>query len=404
MRSVVRQCAASALRLVRRGTGRCHFASVVKPVGSGTPSSSSTATSAGFPRRPPKVLVQPLPPFSDKKFPGPDPHVAAFLLVHALDLRKLKAHFAELGCPTVLWQGQILYCGSSAELGQQQCSAVFLPDGCAVLWHMSRATETLVLKLAASCGRPRERAPSLRFSGRVGPERMDQLGLSAPLATERLEVNDAPAGVITALNSQDGSVKLTRDLVARASHQLGISLGLAVAVRLDALERRIEGHLDNYWKDIHKEAGKTVNLSAVSHRIFVMETGMHDLRYELNSEAGLVDAPDLLWEHALAERLYDQVVAHHDTRRRTALLNERLSYSLDYLHTLSEHVRHQSSVRLERIIVLLIFLELLLGLVTHFPSKELLPPYSAQGALSDAEEVGWKRGSAADAKEPVAKA
>merc|ERR1712113_418076 len=113
------------------------------------------------------------------------------------------------------------------------------------------------------------------------------------------------------------------------------------------------------------EVSHTLNLNRVSHRIFVMEKQLHDMRYELNSEAGILDAPDLLWEHAVAERLYDQVVAHFDVRRRTALLNERLSYSLDYLHSLSEHVRHQYSVRLERIIILLIFLELCVGLWSH---------------------------------------
>jgi len=162
-------------------------------------------------------------------------------------------------------------------------------------------------------------------------------------------------------------VKLTRDPLARASHQLGIALGLAVAVRLDALERQIEAKLEDNWREISKEAKKTLNLTAVSHRIFVMETGLHDLRYELNSEAGFVDAPDLLWEHALAERLYDQVLTHHDTRRRTAALNERLSYSLDYLHSLSEHVRHGYSVRLERIIIILIFFELCVGLASLLP-------------------------------------
>lgn len=332
-----------------------------------SPSSSSTSSSHPGIRRPPKVLVRPLPPFIDDRYPGPDSHVAAFLLDTRIDLQRLKSKLMELGVPTVLWQGQILHSGSSAQLGQQQCSAVFLPDGCAVLWHMSRANELLMLKLAASCMKPRRGPP--RFSGvsRLPAERMDQLGLHAPLAEERLEVSDAPAGVITAVHPQDGSVKLTRDPLARASHQLGLSLGLAVAVRLDALERQIESKLEEDWKGIAREASHHLNLSAVSHRIFDMETGLHDLRYELNSEAGLVDAPELLWEHALAERLYDQVVAHHDTRRRTALLNERLSYSLDYLSTLSEHVRHRYSVRLEVIIIVLIFLELCVALISHPP-------------------------------------
>merc|ERR1711862_890828 len=77
---------------------------------------------------------------------------------------------------------------------------------------------------------------------------------------------------------------------------------------------------------------------------------------------------DVFGGHVLAERLYDQVVAHYDVRRRTALINERLSYSLDYLHTLGEHVRHQYSVRIERMIILLIFLELCVGVVDRMPT------------------------------------
>jgi len=98
-------------------------------------------------------------------------------------------------------------------------------------------------------------------------------------------------------------VLLTADLAHRASHQLGLSLGLAVAVRLDFLERQIEAKLENNWRHMHKQASHTINLSKVSHRIFEMEKGLHDLRYELNSEAGLLDAPDLLWEYALEDAL-----------------------------------------------------------------------------------------------------
>merc|ERR1719263_1479470 len=90
--------------------------------------------------------------------------------------------------------------------------------------------------------------------------------------------------------------------------------------------------------------------------------GLHELRYELNSESGLLDVSDLLWDHALAEHLFDRVVKHFDVKRREEQLNERLTYSLDYLHTLGEHVKHRYSVRLERIIIILIFLELCVGL------------------------------------------
>merc|ERR1719316_1609317 len=215
--------------------------------------------------------------------------------------------------------------------------------------------------MAASTPAERRRRPSWPSErSESGVARMEELGFVVPAATEELDVYDAPDGLITALDAQDGTIRLTRDIWSRTSHMLGVSLGLAVAVRLDALERRIDARLEAEWRNMHEEVRKSsFNLSGVSNNIFVAETGLHELRYALNSEAGPLDAPDLLWDHALAERLYDQVVAHFDIRRRTALLNERLSYSLDYLHTLGEHVRHGYSVRLERMIIVLIFLELL---------------------------------------------
>ncbi|CAK0838423.1 unnamed protein product, partial [Prorocentrum cordatum] len=246
--------------------------------------------------------------------------------------------------------GQVLYCSSCAALKQQGCSAVFLPDGCVVCWHMSKATEELIVELAASCPDQRRRwKPSIYFGGgaprtSAATQARESLGLAAVVvATERLEVVDAPEAVISAVDKEDGRVRLTRDPWARASHQCGLSLGLAVAVRLDALERRIEPRLESTWRDMHTTSLPHWNLSTISHKIFETEKGLHDVRFELNSEAGLLDAPDLLWEQALAERLYDQVVAHFDVRRRTSLLNERLSHSMDYLQMLSEHVRHKYS-------------------------------------------------------------
>merc|ERR1719158_971881 len=111
-------------------------------------------------RQPPKVLLPRLPPFISPGFPGPEPKVAAFLLENAINLRRLKQRLTDLDCPTVMWQGQVLFCSSSAGLGQQQCSAVFLSDGYAICWHMSRTTQRKVLNLAASTPAERRRRPT----------------------------------------------------------------------------------------------------------------------------------------------------------------------------------------------------------------------------------------------------
>jgi len=302
----------------------------------------------------------PLPAFVDARYAGPEPRVSASLLCSAIDVVRLRGHLEAKGCPTALWQGQVLLCGSCEAFEQQLCSAVFLPDGCVVCWHMSRATEQLTLELA-SRSLAHRRGPA-----RLGaPEALQQPASSSgsPLATEELDVVDAVADATTSINQHDGCVQLTVNPQERSAHQIGLSLGLASAVRLEALEKRIERQLEVDWRDMRSQAGIILNLSSVSRRIFLAENTLHELRYELNSEAGSFNAADLLWDHAPAERLYDKVVAHFDLRRRTAILNERLSYSFDFLHTLGEHVRHLYSVRLERMIILLIFLELIVGIV-----------------------------------------
>lgn len=370
--------------------------------GAGT--ASGTVTSTGSNRRPGdpasgaagsslsracKLPMRPLPLFVDDRFPGPEPRVSASLLGNAIDLNGLRTRLQELGCPTGMWQGQVLFCGSSEGLGQQQCSAVFLPDGCAVCWHMSRETEQFVLELASSSPAQRRRPTRLGVLEVVLEGSRSALEDSEPLATEELDVVDAVEGARTVLDPHDGSLRLTTCEETRASHQLGLSLGLAVAVRLDALETKIERRLQADWQDMRADVRLIVNLSGVSHRIFVEENVLHEMRNELNSEAGLLDAPDLLWEHALAERLYDQVVSHFDVRRRRALLNERLSYSLDYLHTLGEHVRHLYSVRLERMIIVLIALELGVGIMGltheyHRGEQDKRDWASASGCVRDA--------------------
>eukprot|EP00929_Paragymnodinium_shiwhaense_P122392 TRINITY_DN9509_c0_g1_i8.p1 TRINITY_DN9509_c0_g1~~TRINITY_DN9509_c0_g1_i8.p1 ORF type:complete len:966 (+),score=192.27 TRINITY_DN9509_c0_g1_i8:137-3034(+) len=273
------------------------------------PGASALQTPIPGERKPPKVLVEPLPPFVDDRFPGPEPRVSAYRLGCAIDIVALRSRLVTLGCTTRMYQGQVLLSASSAELGQQACSAVFLPDGCVICWHMMEATERLVLKLAY--GTPKARKTPTQLGSSVATpspgERLHNLGLGVPIAMESMHVQDAPKGVITAVDA-DGSLRLSRDHLARTSHQLSVSLGLAVAVRLDALERRIEERLDFEWRDMQTEV-HGFNLSHISHRIFVAEKGLHELRYELNSEAGLLDAPDLLWEDAMGERLYDKDAA-----------------------------------------------------------------------------------------------
>ncbi|CAE8590625.1 unnamed protein product, partial [Polarella glacialis] len=108
-----------------------------------------------------------------------------------------------------MWQGQVLFCGSSPALGQQRCSAVFLSDGCVICWHMSRKTEQIVLELAAGYPAGRKRPTSLGALKIVleGPLQPSDDGV--PLATETMEVVDAVPGAPSEVDKNDGVLRLT---------------------------------------------------------------------------------------------------------------------------------------------------------------------------------------------------
>lgn len=334
-----------------------------------------------------------LPTFEDDAYAGPEPRVAAHQLGKPVKLQHLRERLLELGCPTGMWQGQVLLCGSSAALGQQRCSAVILPDGCVICWHMSRKTEQIILELAAGCPANRRTPTSLGALKLVLEGHLQPSADGEPIASETMEVVDARNGACTKIDKEDGCIHLSSNPEERASDQLAVSLGMAVAVRLEGLEKKIERQLEEDWQGLQKETRKLqpnammLNLSNISHKIFVDENMIHSMRYELNAQAGLLDPPELLWEHAPAERLYDKVVAHFDVRRRTSLLNERLSYSLDYLHTLGEHVRHLYSVRLERMIIILITLELGVGVMGLYAG---FSPHAPPTAVGTAETPAAK--------------
>lgn len=284
---------------------------------------------------------------------------------------------------TLKWgQGKVLVCcGLEGRPGEaSEATAIFLAEGCVVCWQSSDAQRKRMLDIADEClefprfrGFPRT-SPSEWLWNWEEPKKV--------ISSETLDMAEATPGQKTHLNS-NGQLVLTVDPEVRLTDQVAVSLGMAVAVRLESLEEKIELLLKEDWQALERlikrleEPGYLmVSLRDVSHRIFKYEHVIHKLRYELNAEARLLDSPDLLWENAMAEKLHDKVVAHFDVRRRTEILNQRLSYSLDYLHTLGEHVRHLYSVRLERMIIILITLELGVGLISLF--GENFSPHGAR--------------------------
>lgn len=294
--------------------------------------------------------------------------VSANLLRQPINLNQLMEKVSAKSKTTLkMFQGKV-FCCRGPEGGHDDSVAVFLAEGCVVCWHTSEKQRKALLEIADDC----PAGPKKRGFGYGRNSSLELFALSREGGneiSETLVFGNCDPGQKTKFNPE-GMLALTVETQERMFDQVAVSLGMAVAVRLEGLEEKIERLLEKDWKDLEKLVRLLENpwyammsLRNVSHVIFKYEHMIHKLRYELNAEARLLDSPDLLWENAIAEKLHDKVVAHFDVRRRTEILNQRLSYSLDYVHTLGEHVRHLYSVRLERMIIILITLELGVGVM-----------------------------------------
>ncbi|CAE7445568.1 Rmnd1 [Symbiodinium natans] len=339
----------------------------------------------------------------------PGKQVWAHLLARPINLSKLGDRLSSLSSAEYscrLWRmrrgpkatplPQVLICDSkSADAG----SAVVLADGCLILWDASADMEQQMLQLAASCPADRRGPTTIGAVDVVLEGRYLTAESSEPVASESIDFvyQDEVSGSETRLDQITGQLRIRAFQEAEWSQeadrearleQIAISLGMDVAVRLEALETKIERKIQEDWKalekemeDLEKRFAMFVSLKDISNRVFKYEKMIHQMRYELNAEGRFLDSPDLLWENHNEERIHDQVVKHFDVKRRTELLNERLSYSLDFLHTLGEHVRHLYSVRLERMIIILITLELGVGVMGLLPG---MSPHAIVSSLSPA--------------------
>ncbi|CAE7576423.1 Rmnd1 [Symbiodinium sp. KB8] len=324
--------------------------------------------------------------------------VWAHLLRRSINLTVLGQQVSQLKGPAYscrLWHmagpkasplAQVLICNSDTA-----GNVVVLPNGCLVLWDTEEDLRQRMLQLAASCPANRHGPTTIGAVQKVLEGDYLPAESSEPLASESLDFVYEAAGKETRLDKNTGQLHVAR-VAADPSGEKGalqqaqleliaISLGLDIAVRLDQLEAKIEEQTVKGWQALEKEVASveerfamSVTLKDISNRVFRYERMIHEMRYELNAAGRFLDSPDLLWENPNEERLHDQVVRHFDVKRRTDLLNERLSYSLDFLHTLGEHVRHLYSVRLERMIIILITLELGVGVMGLFTGSS---PHSA---------------------------
>lgn len=86
------------------------------------------------------------------------------------------------------------------------------------------------------------------------------------------------------------------------------------------------------------------------------------MRHVVNLDSHFLDSPDFYWDRETLEPLYSQLVAYLMIPKRTRLFNDKLNHCIDLMGILKQHLSDKHHVRLEWIIIWLIFVEVLIGL------------------------------------------
>jgi uncharacterized Rmd1/YagE family protein len=144
--------------------------------------------------------------------------------------------------------------------------------------------------------------------------------------------------------------------------KLSISFGLAQSVKLTIFEEAIQKTIDQTNR-LPKDLAKRGRIALSRKSISKMMGEIFLERNFVNLHAEIIDTPELFWEKPELEPLYQETVHYLEINKRVELLNKRLNILHELFEILSNQLNQRHSFRLEIIIILLIFIEVVIVLL-----------------------------------------
>ncbi|KAK3845186.1 MAG: hypothetical protein J3R72DRAFT_437079 [Linnemannia gamsii] len=145
--------------------------------------------------------------------------------------------------------------------------------------------------------------------------------------------------------------------------KLTISHAIAQSVKMTLFEGLIENTI-NATKNIPQtmaETGKVpMSRTAITKKIgqlFIM-------RINVNLVSNILDTPEIFWSEPSFQPLYSAIRGYLEIGQRVELLNQRTAVISDLLDMLKEHLTSSHGEQLEWIVIVLIFFEIVIGVIT----------------------------------------
>ncbi|PKI82344.1 Sad1-interacting factor 3 [Malassezia vespertilionis] len=139
------------------------------------------------------------------------------------------------------------------------------------------------------------------------------------------------------------------------NHLLKISLALAIAqsTKLSEFEESMQRTLE-LTSHIPRELAQTGELRVSRRGALRMSGHLFKLRVDVNLTSDVLDTPDLFWNEASLQALYDAIREYLEIDQRAETLNERLAVANDLLEIIHEHLNNNAMSKITWIIIALI--------------------------------------------------
>lgn len=139
------------------------------------------------------------------------------------------------------------------------------------------------------------------------------------------------------------------------NHLLKLSLAHAIAqsTKLSEFEENMHKTLE-MASHMPRELAQTGELHVSRRGALKMSGHLFKLRVDVNLTSDLLDTPDLFWNEASLQALYDAIREYLEIDDRTQTLNERLTIANELLEIIHEHLSNAAMSKITWIIIVLI--------------------------------------------------
>lgn len=147
--------------------------------------------------------------------------------------------------------------------------------------------------------------------------------------------------------------------------KLAFSYGLSQSVKLSVFEDSVDKTIEEN-KSIPADLIQTGKISLSKEALAKKIGSLFAERNYINLNNNILDTPEFFWKHPKYEQFYEMSIKFLDLTQRIHVLNSKLDIIRDLYSILSDELKHAHSSRLEVTVIILIFLEICVGLLSMF--------------------------------------